>query len=382
MAIIHFTKRVIDGIKATSRRQTFTDETSRGLTLLVTPNGVKTFYLTRKFEGRVERNKLGRFPEMSLSKARVRAAKLQVQYDAGINPAETKRRERKELTLDEFFEIYYRDHCKVRNRHPEVTQNVYKRNLQPVLGRVRLSKIGREDIRQLMQKHGDKGHKRTANTIHALIRAMLNKAIGWEYLEGNNPALHIDRYPEKSRDRFLSPEELVRFHAALLKEPDETNRDCIYTILLTGARKSNVFSMQWSHIDLDQAIWRIPDTKNGTPQLVVLAPEVITILKRRRARAKSLFVFHGTGKKGHIVDIKKTWQRLLDRAGIDDLWVHDLRRTFGSWMLADGHSLSVIGKALGHKDIQSTQIYARLSVEQLRDPVYSVSSRLTPNKLS
>lgn len=382
MAKVHFTKSFIETVEPGEKRLTFTDDKSRGLTLLVTPKGVKTFYLTRKFRNRVERTLLGHYPELSLVEAKSKAARFQVQYDAGINPNEAKRRARAEPTLDELFEIYYQDHCLIRNRRPEGVRNNYRCYLTRPLGHRKISTITRTEIKDLMRKHSDHGQKRTGNIMHGLIRAMFNKAIAWEYMEGPNPAIHIERYPEKSRDRFLSAEELVRFHKALLKEPDETIRDCIYTLLLTGVRRSNAFTMQWSHVDFDQAVWRIPDTKNGSPHRVVLSPEMMEILKRRRKTARSLFVFPGSGQTGHLVDIKRAWMRLLDRAGIEDLRVHDLRRTFGSWMLADGQSLSVIGKALGHKDIQSTMVYARLSVEQLRAPVNSISSRLMSHKTS
>lgn len=94
MAKLHFTKALIEGISPTERTQSFTDDQARGLTLKVTPNGAKAFYLIKKFNGRVESNKLGRFLDTTLPMARARLSKLKQQYDAGINPAAELRQQR------------------------------------------------------------------------------------------------------------------------------------------------------------------------------------------------------------------------------------------------------------------------------------------------
>lgn len=181
MAKVHFTKAFIESITAEDKRLTFTDDKSRGLTLLVNPTGVKTFYLTKKHRGRVERTLLGHFPELTLAQARHQAARYQVKYDAGINPNEARREARKEPTLNQFFEIYYRDHSEIKNKHPEDIKANYRRYLSPTLGNVQLSRVRRIDIKALMHQLAEKGHRRTANVAQGLIRAMFNKALAWEY---------------------------------------------------------------------------------------------------------------------------------------------------------------------------------------------------------
>ncbi len=125
--------------------------------------------------------------------------------------------------------------------------------------------------------------------------------------------------------------------------------------------------MRWKEIDFDRAEWRIPDTKNRTPQLVPLVPEVIEILNRRQAGSTSDYVFSGSGKSGHLMEPKKGWQRILKAAKLTNLRIHDLRRTLGSWQARTGASLSVIGKSLNHKSFQSTAIYARLDIDPVRE---------------
>jgi integrase len=78
------------------------------------------------------------------------------------------------------------------------------------------------------------------------------------------------------------------------------------------------------------------------------------------------WVFPSHGATGHVVDLKDRWRVLLKRAQIENLRIHDLRRTQGSWQAAQGASLQIIGKALGHSSVASTEIYSRLSLDPVR----------------
>jgi integrase len=385
MAKIHFTKALIEALEPTGKLQSFTDDQTRGLTLKITPAGVKTFYLVKKFKGRVESTKLGRFPETTLAMARDRIAKLKQQYDGGINPAEERRQQRRELTLDAFFEVYHRDHCRAHNRRPGYARYTYEHYVGPTLGRKKLSEIQRADVIELHAKLGRSGRPRTANKAQGLLRAILNKALAWEYLKGENPAHHVQRFREVSRDRFMSKVEVARFHDALAKEPDATIRDFFLVLLYTGTRKSEALRMAWRDLDLVDGIWRIPDTKSGEPRRVVLAAPTLAILEQRKAvrdaeQPNAGWVFPGRVHGQPLAEPKRAWERVLDRAGIDDLRIHDLRRTHASWMLAGGADLTIIGKALGHKDHGSTLVYARLDLDPIRKHVESTVDALAPKE--
>jgi integrase len=97
-----------------------------------------------------------------------------------------------------------------------------------------------------------------------------------------------------------------------------------------------------------------------------LVPEALTILEQRKAEASGPWVFPGPGVTGHLVEPKKAWKRILTRAGIEDLRLHDLRRSLGSWQAATGANLSIIGKTLDHKNVSTTAIYARLNLDPVR----------------
>ena len=84
-----------------------------------------------------------------------------------------------------------------------------------------------------------------------------------------------------------------------------------------------------------------------------------------------------TGERGHLIDPKKAWSRILDRAKIKDLRIHDLRRTAGSYMAIKGVSSAIIGKALGHRSPRSTAIYARLTEDPVRQALEEAQAAMT-----
>ncbi|WP_143058243.1 site-specific integrase [Nitrosovibrio sp. Nv6] len=237
-------------------------------------------------------------------------------------------------------------HARTRNRKPENAENNYRRYLSEWNNR-KLSEIKRSDVQVYIAKLAKTISPATANITLALLRAMFNRAIDWELFKDTNPTANIPKYPEVSRDRFLYGDELERFLTALHKLESATMRDFFMMLLATGARKSNVAEMRWADINLSAAIWRVPDTKNGEPYQVALTSPALEILNHRCKVEKGEWVFSGTSKSGHIEEPKKAWASLLKHAEIENLRMHDLRRTFGSFMAAQGASLQMIGKTLG-----------------------------------
>ena len=106
-----------------------------------------------------------------------------------------------------------------------------------------------------------------------------------------------------------------------------------------------------------------------------LGAEAIEILKARQNNG-SVWVFPGTGATGHLIEPKRAWARLLERAGIDNLRIHDLRRTLGSWQAKTGASMVIIGKSLNHKSSSTTAIYARLDLDPVRESVDRATSAI------
>lgn len=373
----NFTKPAIDALPLPEKgkRAYHYDAKTRGLCIGVTSTGVKTFFLYRKIGGRPERILIGRYPDLTIEQASGKASKLNGEIADGQNPQANKRAMRAEATFADLFAEYIDRHSKLNKKTWAEDEERYRRNIEKSLAKKKLSTISRSDISNIHVSLSKAGRRITANRVLALISSVYGWAISAGLCE-SNPAKGIRRNPEKSRDRFIQADELPRFFRALADEPNETMRDYFLLSLLTGARRANVLAMQWKDINLERGEWRIEETKNGTPQTVHLSPEALEVLRNRMRQARAGYVFPSSGRSGHLVEPKKGWRRVLDRAEIDNLRIHDLRRTLGSWQAKTGASLAIIGKSLNHKNQNTTAIYARLDLDPVRDAVNTATSAM------
>lgn len=369
-----FTKKLLFDLQPNAKNTTYHDVLSRGLKLIVRPSGVKTFVLYRKINGRPERLTLGRFPDLSVEQARAKADACNSDIAMGMNPADARRSIRDELTFTLLFDEYLERYAKVHKRSWQKDEKHFQLYCQSI-ARKKLSMIRKIDLQKLHSRIGHENGHYTANRTLAMLLTVFNRAIEWGWCQ-SNPAKGIKKFKEHSRDRFLQADELPRLFKSLAQEPNDAIRDYVLMSLFTGARKSNVLAMRWSDINFDQATWCIPMTKNGEKHTVPLVEPALEILKIRQARIKSQWVFPGNGVKGHLVDPKKTWQRILDRAEIKDLRLHDLRRSLGSWQAVTGASLPIIGKTLAHKHVNTTTIYARLNLDPVRESMHKATQAM------
>ena len=265
-------------------------------------------------------------------------------------------------TLAGLFERWGALHASVHRRTWGEDQRVFKKYLAPFHGR-RLNRIAPSEVAAW---HGDVGERHgpiQANRALTLLSTIYNFSSKMGY-DGPNPCKGIRRFRERSRDRFLQPAEIKRFFDAVVEQPQPW-QDLFLLLLFTGARKSSLLSMTWADIDMDGQSWRIPRPKNNTPTTIPLTPPAMRILEDRLAkRGDSPWVF--PGRVGHIKDGRHVWVKLLKEAEIENLHLHDLRRSLGSWQAALGSSLIVIGASLGHADLKSTQVYSRLQIGAVR----------------
>lgn len=374
---LNFTKRELDSLPLPEKgkRVYFYDIKIPGLGISITASGSKTFIVYRKVNGRPERVTLGRYPTISIEQARSKAAEVNLLISKGDNPNDKRRALRAEITLGELFAEYLERYAKLHKDSWQSDVSQFNCYLTDWAKR-KLSLIRKSDIQKLHHEIGrDNGHY-AANRLLALLSVMFNKAIEFGLYDKANPAQGVKKFRETSRDRFLQSNELPRFFQALAEEDNEIIRDYFIISLLTGARRSNVLAMKWEQLNLEQAEWRIPKTKNKTPQTITLSEEALAVLLNRKTTATSDFVFPGTGKSGHLCDPKKGWQRILAKAELTNLRIHDLRRTLGSWQAKTGASLAIIGKSLNHKSPNTTAIYARLDLDPVRESVEKATNAM------
>ncbi len=365
----NFTKPKLSALEPPANgREYVYDARTPGLTICITEKGTKTFYFYRRIDGRPVRLKIGRFPEISIEKARTNATKFAGQIADGKNPQQERKAARKDMTFGELFDHFMENHSKIHKKTWQEDQRQFDRYLKPFASR-KLSAITSDDFAALHRRMGEKNGPYAANRMLALVSSMYSN--GPESIRSHlNPAKGIKRFKEKSRERFLQPDELPRFFEALNAEANESLRDFLWLAILTGVRRSDVLAMRWDHLHLNLAEWWIPETKNDDPVKVHLVPEAVAILDRRECESDgSEWVFPGRGRTGHLVEPKLAWDRVRARAGLSDVRLHDLRRTLGSYQAATGSSLPIIGKSLGHRSQATTAIYARLNLDPVRESV-------------
>ncbi|MHB1927495.1 MAG: tyrosine-type recombinase/integrase [Leptospirillum sp.] len=358
----HFTQKGLETLLPKDKPYLVRDDEVPGLVVKVYSTGRKTFFLDVLTDGKHDMFKLGVWPDLNVAMVREKAKQMRADLAQGKNP----KAEKKEgITVGEFFLVYmdrhgggHRSAAKNRSRFDRLIKQWENQ---------RLVDITRSKVESLHKAIG-KETPTQANRVLQLLSSMFTQAIIWGYLKRENPCKGIRKFKEISRDRFLSGEELGRFFEALDLTENPAFKDFILLSLFTGARKSNVLSMRWKDIDFERNVWKIPGemSKNGDPMQVPLGPDVLDILRRRRAETSSVFVLPGEGKTGHYTTPRHAWETLLKRAKLEDLRIHDLRRSMGSWMTIGGTSLPIVGKALGHKTSQATSIYARLNLDPVR----------------
>ncbi|SFN02198.1 tyrosine-type recombinase/integrase [Nitrosomonas communis] len=397
---IIFSKTSIDRLPLpqAGKRIEYKDQKQDGLILRVTASGVKSFYFFKRIRnGRLVRIMLGRYPALTAELARKMAADMNLKAATGEDPAQEKKQKKQEMTFSDLFYLWLEQYAKERKKTWSEDVAKFNNHLQG-LAKLRLSEITPKLIREIHTSIPKKQSKRstkaavfctttTANRVKELISSVFSWAVRMEYVR-DNPATKVQDFKEKSRDRFLTATEITRFLIALEEGTSPLMRDFFKLALFTAARRSNLEKMRWQEIDWDNYCWNIPLTKNGTPQSLPLIAQAMDILRSRYLqRDNSEYVFASHGTKGHIVDHRKAWIDVLERAGLPatkrqdgGLVFHDLRRTLASWQVMTGASLSVIGKTLNHASPQATAIYARLDNEPVRRHMQVAADAMTKIK--
>jgi integrase len=374
---INFTKNTILSLSLPEHGKIayYYDVQVSGLGIMIFNSGTKTFFLYKRINGRPDKIKIGRFPEITIEQARKQAYLMINDITLGVNPKEEKIKHKKSSTLAELYNNFMEQHSKLHKKTWK--EDIYNFDRYLIsLANKRAKDITKSSVIDWQTKIAKNYGIYAANHSLALLSVIYNKSIEWGF-DGTNPCTGIKKFKEKSRERFLQSDELPRFFEALDNEPNELFKDYIYISLLTGARRSNVLAMSWKDINSINCTWRIEETKNGEPQTIHLSDYTIEILNKRAKDRYSDWVFpSSTSKSGHIEEPKKIWQRVLEKAGIEDLRIHDLRRTLGSWQAATGANSYVIGKSLGHKTQQATAIYARLNLDQVRESVNKATNAM------
>lgn len=245
-------------------------------------------------------------------------------------------------------------------------------------------RIGQWDLRSLKPAHVIEAREElelggcsgpTTNRYLAALGAVLRTAAReWQWVDRVATQLVRRRKENAGREVFLTVEQASR----LLEACDQVDTsgftaDAVRLALLTGARQAELRELCWSDVDLASRRAYMRKCKGGRARGVSLSPQAVEALRRL----------------GHIRKIgddrvlggRIPWKQFVkarEAMGMPQLWWHDLRHTFASWLAMSGASLAQLADALGHKSLLMVRRYTHFLVGHLDVQVDAVGARLLP----
>lgn len=405
-----------------------------GLGVRVRPTGAKSFVLMYRRGGKQRKHTMGKLDVgYGVKEARERAKDLLRGLRDGIDPQDAKVEERTALTVAELADLYLAEGPALKPDKKEASwdtdRSLFTNHVKPLIGRMLAREVSKVDVATLQldiakgktaknEKTGPrrrsmvKGGKRVASMTVAVLGACYQWGIETGRVS-HNPTRGVKSFKINRRERYLSEKEVACFSEALAEfERDdprmEVMADAVRLLMLTGCRKSEILTLEWAWVDWRKSCLRLPDSKTGA-KVVPLADAAVALLKRRweagrpepdmrghnsgerpEPKRRSPYVLPAMKGEGHYIGLGHHWEKVRlradaiarkraeeagehpdDVAPLTNVRLHDLRHSFASFAIADGASLFMVGKVLGHKQARTTEIYAHLS----DDPVKHVANR-------
>jgi integrase len=392
------TKRVVDAAEpASSKERSFLwDTQARGFGLMIMRSGVKSYVLQyRTREGRSRRYSIGKHGSpWTCEQARGAAEKLLYEVAAGGDPMEMKREARIASTLSDLADLYieegriYKPNKKASSWATD--RSLISRHIRPLLGRKPVRSLTSGDVARFQQDVADGktaadentgfrgraivvGGKGIAARSVNTLSAMLQFAVG-RGLIPNNPARGVKLFAYEKCQNFLNYEQVVALGETISAMEAEGTLNpgmamAMRLLILTGCRKSELLKLTWREVDFERGVLALDNSKTGA-KTVPLAAAALKLLSEIYDE-NSIYVFPSERYDGHLVGIQKAWERVRKRAGMPGLRLHDLRHSFASFAVADGATLFLVGKILGHADERTTSRYAHVR----NDPVKAIADR-------
>ncbi len=384
------TNRAVAALKV-ERDTVYWDRDLPGFGVRVYPGGGKVYIAQAREPDRTTRRvTVGRHDVLNADQARQRAALIIARIRAGEDPVPLPLAARFNggPTVADLAERYLEEHVAVRIKPSTQrrARSMLHNHILPALGRMPLEAVERSDIVEFHQKLSDRPV--TANKCVKVLSHMYRLGEGWGLVpEDFNPCRAIEKFPERSRERFLTDAEFTRLGRVLDEAVESgaaplTAVTAIRLLMLTGCRKNEILTLRWSDVDLDAGELHLADSKTG-PRTVQLPPTAVELLGALPRRNDSPWVFPGNDRDGRYSGggLDHAWRTVRTAAGLEDVRMHDLRHSFASRALALGETLPVIGKLLGHSDIETTARYAHLARDSIHETAESIADSIAADIL-
>ena len=259
------------------------------------------------------------------------------------------------VTVAELIRLYVENHAKKKKKSWKLDESYLRRLLRPKYGARPATTLTSADIEQIHANTGS-DHPHDANGFIEVVRKMFNwaRTAGKVQRDFANPAVGIVRFPHVRRRRFVTTVEMPRLLAAIEAEDHEFARHAIWLLLLSGLRSNELLRAKWSDVDWDFRTLFVGLTKSGEPVLAPLSDAAIERLRQVPRLDNNPYIICGKRPGTHLFGLGHAWCRVRKAAQMEDVRLHDLRRTVGSWLVQHGESLHLVGHILNHKDTKTT----------------------------
>jgi len=373
------TKRSVEGLGLQEKEYLIWDREISGFGVRVYPSGRKTYLVQYRSSGRTRRRTIGQHGVLTAIEARDEARKLLGEVAKGGDPSEERQSRLKAPTVaalcDRFLCEYVAEHCK------PVTARDYKsivrRCIKPHLGPRKVADITRADIVNFHHTLRETPYQ--ANRSLSVLSKMFNLAEDWGLRsDGTNPARRIKKFREEEKKRYLRDNELIRL-GEVLSESLEGGTESVYTVsaiqllVLTGCRLSEILTLRWDYVTPHHL--ELPDSKTGKRR-VPLPSDAYEILMELPRGENNPYVIQGRCKGRPMINLQKSWSRIREQAGLEDVRIHDLRHTYASAAMRGNVDPFKLKEIMGHRNLQTTLRYAHLDDEDIRQNAEFIASRL------
>jgi integrase len=345
--------------------------------LRVYPSARRVYVCSYRIRRRKRLALLGRADVLTLDQARKMAITYLGRVAGNEDPQDEWDRLRSLKTVAELCTAYIENHAKIKRAYWKNDASCLKRRILPNLGARLAASIVPADMEPIHSEVGSQ-HPYAANTLLEIVRNMFNwgKVAGLVPADHANPILGIKWFPERQRRRYITTVEMPEFIRALEAEDNEYARHGLWLLLLLGLRSIELLKAKWTDIDWDMGTLFVGLTKNGEPLLAPLGDAAMERLKMIPRIANNPYVICGHKRGRPLTGLGEPLRRVLARAGLQNIRVHDIRRTVGSWLAQSGVSLHLIGDVLNHRDLRTTMGYAYFQTHQRRQALNGHASKI------
>jgi integrase len=316
---------------------------------------------------------------MSFNQAKSIATGVLADVMRGGDPVEEARAIRHAPLIKDLAQQYIELHAIPKKRPKSVANDLSMLNrlILPKLGNQKIAEVDHKAVQSLHNTLQETPYQ--ANRMLSLLSKMFELAIKWD-MRVDNPAKGVEKFHEEKRHRWLASDELLRLTAALDRHVNQKAANAIRLQLLTGARIGEVLTSKWTDFDLTRGVWVKPShhTKQKRTEHLPLSTAAVALIKSIAENEinPSPLVFPSRRIHKPMVDLKKFWRSLLADAAITDYRIHDNRHTHASQLVSSGMSLAIVGRLLGHTNPLTTQRYAHIADDPLREAAEIMATKM------